>query len=179
MVMCSGVATTIGAGWSGTTPFGLSLVISSTCGAALYQIGVGRKHRELGLSSPQLIYQQSRLSGALLLPAILWMDHWQSWFDLSFSAFCTLLSTGLVASVVNLSQFLVIDSTSALTFNVASQLKTCAVIVIAWIFTNKSPTAIDYLGLVLTISGSTCYGYISLQERQRNNVAVTEKGGRV
>lgn len=174
-IMCTGVAATIHGGWATTTPFGLSLVASSTCAAALYQICIGLKHKELGLSSPQLVYQQSRLSGVLLLFAIPFLDQVVSPSKLTWSAISGLLGTGMLASVVNLSQFLVIESTSALTFNVASQLKTCLVLVIAWLVAEKPPSLVDYAGVVVTMVGSACYAYVALKERKQNSTNIEKR----
>lgn len=175
VLMCSGVAATIHAGWEQTSVIGLTLVVTSTCAAALYQIGIGIKHKSLGLSSPQLVYQQSRLSGLLLLFVIPFLDNFVSPTKLSWAAISGLIGTGILASIVNLSQFLVIESTSALTFNVASQLKTCLVLIIAWLIADKPPTMTDYVGVSVTMIGSALYAYIALSERKKASAVLPLK----
>lgn len=165
--ICSGVGLTVKGGWAATNSYGLALVIASTLAAGIYQIWVGRKHKELGLNSSQLLLNQAPVSAILLLPVIIFFDDISAFGQLDKHACFTIALTGVLAALVNLSQFLVIQTTSALTFNVVSQLKTCLVLVLAYISDGRQPSMFDYAGLVITTLGTCWYSALSMRQAAR------------
>lgn len=164
--ICSGVGLTIKGDWESVTALGLIIVILSTIAAAMYQIWIGQMHKRLDLSSSQLLYNQAPISVMLLLPAIPLLDNFTAPWNMPREAVLGVLLTGVLASIVNLSQFLVIQNTSALTFNVVSNLKTCCILVTAWIMQGKNPALIDCAGVGLTMLGTVWYSSISLMQQR-------------
>jgi len=69
----------------------------------------------------------------------------------------TWLVSGLVAAVINLTQFLIIGSTSVLTFNVVGIIKTVLTLVLAWWIEGKVVGLGDLCGVFLAIGGSFAY----------------------
>lgn len=61
----------------------------------------------------------------------------------------------------NLSQFLIIGRMSALTFNVASNVKTIIILTYGWISEGRVLTAVDALGIILALGGATFYSQLS------------------
>ena len=72
----------------------------------------------------------------------------------------TWLLSGFVAALINLSQFLIIGSTSVLTFNIIGIVKTCLVLVLGWWAEGKVIGLADIAGVLLAIAGSFAYAQI-------------------
>lgn len=61
----------------------------------------------------------------------------------------------------NLSQFLIIGRMSALTFNVASNVKTVIILSYGWVSEGRILTLTDSLGIILALGGATLYSQLS------------------
>jgi len=72
-----------------------------------------------------------------------------------------LFLSGLAAAALNLSQFLIIGRMSALTFNVASNVKTIIILTYGWVSEGRILTVKDSLGIVLALGGATLYSQLS------------------
>jgi solute carrier family 35 protein E3 len=65
-----------------------------------------------------------------------------------------------VAAVINLTQFLIIGSTSVLSFNVVGIVKTVLTLILAWWTEGKVVQFRDLLGVLLAVGGSFAYAQI-------------------
>lgn len=72
----------------------------------------------------------------------------------------TWIAGGFVAAIINLTQFLIIGTTSVLTFNVVGIVKTMVTLVLAWWTEGKVVGYSDALGVLLAIGGSFAYAQI-------------------
>ncbi|RXH75967.1 hypothetical protein DVH24_042754 [Malus domestica] len=71
-----------------------------------------------------------------------------------------IFSSGVMAFCLNFSIFYVIHSTTAVTFNVAGNLKVAVAVLVSWmIFKNPIP-ALNAVGCGITLLGCTFYGYV-------------------
>lgn len=71
-----------------------------------------------------------------------------------------IFSSGVLAFCLNFSIFYVIHSTTAVTFNVAGNLKVAVAVLVSWmIFKNPIP-ALNAVGCGITLLGCTFYGYV-------------------
>jgi len=70
------------------------------------------------------------------------------------------IAGGVVAAVINLTQFLIIGSTSVLTFNIIGICKTIITLSIAWWVEGKVISYRDAMGVTLAIGGSFVYTQI-------------------
>ncbi|BBG95641.1 EamA-like transporter family protein [Prunus dulcis] len=71
-----------------------------------------------------------------------------------------IFSSGVLAFCLNFSIFYVIHSTTAVTFNVAGNLKVAVAVLVSWmIFKNPIP-ALNAVGCGITLVGCTFYGYV-------------------
>ncbi len=61
----------------------------------------------------------------------------------------------------NLSQFLIIGRMSALTFNVASNVKTIIILTYGWVSEGRVLTLTDASGIILALGGATLYSQLS------------------
>uniref|UniRef100_A0A1D1Z9U0 UDP-galactose transporter 1 n=1 Tax=Anthurium amnicola TaxID=1678845 RepID=A0A1D1Z9U0_9ARAE len=83
------------------------------------------------------------------------------------SAVIIIFSSGVFAFCLNFSIFYVIHSTTAVTFNVAGNLKVAVAVIVSWlIFRNPIPS-LNAFGCAVTLSGCTFYGYVRHKLSQR------------
>jgi drug/metabolite transporter (DMT)-like permease len=69
--------------------------------------------------------------------------------------------SGLIANMLNLSQFLIIGRTSALTYNIISQVKTIVIVSGSWYLERKISSALDVAGVVFAVGGASAYAHYS------------------
>eukprot|EP00268_Persea_americana_P042310 TRINITY_DN42359_c2_g1_i1.p1 TRINITY_DN42359_c2_g1~~TRINITY_DN42359_c2_g1_i1.p1 ORF type:complete len:337 (+),score=22.16 TRINITY_DN42359_c2_g1_i1:281-1291(+) len=96
---------------------------------------------------------------ALLLEGAGVMD-WLHTHHSLLSSLLLIFSSGVMAFCLNFSIFYVIHSTTAVTFNVAGNLKVAVAVMVSWlIFRNPIP-ALNAIGCAVTLLGCTFYGYV-------------------
>ncbi|CEG83078.1 Putative Ribonuclease III [Rhizopus microsporus] len=79
--------------------------------------------------------------------------------SMNFSVFCALLLNGVIAFFLNVVSFTANKKTSALTMTVAGNVKQVLSIVLAVIIFDLSITAMNGLGIILTLAGGAWYRY--------------------
>ncbi|GMH17397.1 hypothetical protein Nepgr_019238 [Nepenthes gracilis] len=77
-----------------------------------------------------------------------------------FSSLVIVLSSGLLAFCLNFSIFYVIHSTTAVTFNVAGNLKVAVAVLVSWLIFRNPISALNAIGCAVTLVGCTFYGYV-------------------
>ncbi|XP_057987043.1 GDP-mannose transporter GONST5 isoform X2 [Hevea brasiliensis] len=85
------------------------------------------------------------------------------WFDTHQSVWSSLViifSSGVVAFCLNFSIFYVIHSTTAVTFNVAGNLKVAVAVMVSWLIFRNPISALNAVGCGITLLGCTFYGYV-------------------
>ncbi|KAI8475535.1 MAG: hypothetical protein J3K34DRAFT_365576, partial [Monoraphidium minutum] len=135
-----------------SNPLGAAVGLASTVVCALYQVLASKKQSDLGLNATQ----------PLGLPAPLGGGGWGGpgtllGYRFTAAAAVALLSSAALGLLVSLSAFLVIGSTSALTYNVASHLKTALIMAggVALFGDDASPAKLG--GLALAMVGIVVY----------------------
>lgn len=118
--VCIGVALT-NTGAAGTTTLGASIAVAAFTVTAFYQVWIGKKIKDFGLSSPQLLLNQAPIAVGLLALLAPFFDTLPNVEEIPRDTLVVLFLSGLAAASLNLSQFLIIGRMSALTFNVASK----------------------------------------------------------
>lgn len=76
------------------------------------------------------------------------------------SALIIIFSSGVLAFCLNFSIFYVIHSTTAVTFNVAGNLKVAVAVLVSWLIFRNPISALNAIGCTITLSGCTFYGYV-------------------
>eukprot|EP01104_Vermistella_antarctica_P015749 TRINITY_DN5238_c0_g1_i1.p2 TRINITY_DN5238_c0_g1~~TRINITY_DN5238_c0_g1_i1.p2 ORF type:complete len:194 (-),score=62.60 TRINITY_DN5238_c0_g1_i1:810-1391(-) len=107
----------------------------------------------------QLLLYQAPLSAATLILFIPLLEDPFEMVEFPFtsgSVFAILLS-GVLAFSVNLSTYLVIGNTSAITYNVVGYFKFCVVIVMGFILFQDPMTSRNMLGIGVTMAGVLAY----------------------
>jgi solute carrier family 35 protein E3 len=121
--VCVGVALTNSNGLQISHLVGILLAVAAFMVTAAYQIWIGKKLIDFGTSSPQLLLNQATISVGLLVFIAPFSDTILA-VNLRFiqpQTWLALVLSGLCAAVLNLSQFLIIGRTSALTVSLPAQ----------------------------------------------------------
>ncbi|KAM7514859.1 hypothetical protein LguiA_004442 [Lonicera macranthoides] len=77
-----------------------------------------------------------------------------------FSSLVIIFGSGVMAFCLNFSIFYVIHSTTAVTFNVAGNLKVAVAVTSSWLIFQNPISAMNALGCTITLVGCTFYGYV-------------------
>lgn len=97
-----------------------------------------------------------------------------NWFythDSIVPALTIILGSGVLAFCLNFSIFYVIHSTTAVTFNVAGNLKVAVAVLVSWSIFRNPISAMNAIGCGITLVGCTFYGYVRHLISQRQAAA--------
>ena len=130
---------------------------------AFYQIWIGKKITDLNVTAQQLLLNQAPVSVFLLAVIAPFTDTVPNFTLIPTNVLWTLFGSGILASVLNLSQFLIIGRTSALTFNIVSNLKTIMIVGLSWWMEARVPGLKDLVGVALALGGGYAYSQFSAQ----------------
>lgn len=147
-------------------------IIFAICGVfvtSFYQILVGSKQKQLGISSLQLLFYQAPISAFILGILILFLEPpWQSGNLLSFnwtlSSSLLVLSSCLTAFFVNITIYWVIGNTSAVTYNMFGHFKFVATLVGGYLIFKNDISNRQILGIILTCIGIGLYTKLKLSQ---------------
>jgi solute carrier family 35 protein E3 len=107
----------------------------------------------------------------LILPAIYYegadVQAWASKQDNIAVPLTVILVGGTLAFCLNFSLFYVIQATSAVTFNVAGNLKVAIAIIISWMIFRNPMGWLSWVGCTVTIVGCTFYGWVQQKIKAR------------
>lgn len=76
------------------------------------------------------------------------------------TALALVVFSGVLAFGLNFSLFFAIQATSAMTFNVAGNLKVALAILLGWLIFRNPVSYLNALGCTITVVGCTWYGYV-------------------
>ncbi|XP_072965233.1 UDP-galactose transporter 1 [Typha angustifolia] len=115
----------------------------------------------------------------LAVPAILLegtgVINWFYTHDSIFSTMVIIFSSGVLAFCLNFSIFYVIHSTTAVTFNVAGNLKVAVAVLVSWLIFRNPISAMNAVGCAVTLLGCTFYGYVRHMLSQQSAVPGTPR----
>ncbi|WCJ44634.1 golgi nucleotide sugar transporter 5 [Euphorbia peplus] len=98
------------------------------------------------------------------LPALLLEGNgvleWFSTHDSVMPAMVIIFISGVLAFCLNFSIFYVIHSTTAVTFNVAGNLKVAVAVLVSWLIFKNPIALLNAVGCGITLLGCTFYGYV-------------------
>jgi solute carrier family 35 protein E3 len=150
-----------------SNPFGTFVAIAAFSVTALYQIWIGKKIADLNVSPPQLLLNQAPVSVFILAFFVPFVDKIPDVGKIQTPVLWMVFWSGIVASLLNLSQFLIIGRTSALTFNIVSNLKTLMILGLSWYRESRIPTVQDTLGIFFAIGGAWAYAQLAQETSRR------------
>ncbi|PIA47368.1 hypothetical protein AQUCO_01400206v1 [Aquilegia coerulea] len=85
---------------------------------------------------------------------------WLQTHESLYSALVIIFGSGLLAFCLNFSIFYVIHSTTAVTFNVAGNLKVAFAVLVSWLIFRNPISGLNAAGCAVTLIGCTFYGYV-------------------
>lgn len=169
---------------------GLLVGFGSVIATALYQMWAGKKQKEMGLGSMQLLYEYVPLASALLGSLVLVAEPMGYTnptkdtiigYPYNFHALAAILISAVLGLLVNLSTFLVIGATSSLTYNVVGHIKTVIILTGGVFFFGDSMPPKKMFGIAVAMVGIVWYSQIKLTEARtallpsKNNDIPTSK----
>ncbi|KAJ3114882.1 hypothetical protein HK098_007133 [Nowakowskiella sp. JEL0407] len=135
---------------------------------SVYQIWVGTKQKELEANSMQLLYYQAPISAIMLLFIIPFVDNVTALQKYEFTGPATfwILISASLAFFVNISIFLVIGKTSAVTYNMVGHFKLCLIIIGGFILFGYTVDFKNLSGIFITLCGIYWYTDINLKSKR-------------
>ncbi|KAK8462671.1 hypothetical protein SEVIR_1G246200v4 [Setaria viridis] len=130
--------------------------------------------RKLKVSSTQLLYQSAPYQAAILFATGPFVDQLltdRSVFahKYTFPVVGFIVLSCLIAVSVNFSTFLVIGTTSPVTYQVLGHLKTCLVLSFGYTLLHDPFTVRNILGILVAIFGMALYSYFSVREGKKKS----------
>ncbi|CAI0589507.1 unnamed protein product [Linum tenue] len=111
------------------------------------------------------VYYMAPLATMILgVPAMLLEGNgvleWFHTHETIYSSLFIIFLSGVLAFCLNFSIFYVIHSTTAVTFNVAGNLKVAVAVLISWLIFRNPISAMNAVGCAITLGGCSFYGYV-------------------
>lgn len=169
--MCTGVIIT------GTTDFGVNFLgtmyaLANICCTSFYQIWCGSLQKSLEANPLQLQLYIAPLSALCIIPLMPIFDNYNLtdpksifYFQPTVNNLSAIMFTGVLALCVNVSIFLVIGKTSAVTYNVVGNGKTAFLFVIDFLVFHRPFEPANVFGMALTLTGVIWYTQLKLKAR--------------
>ncbi|XP_066379993.1 UDP-xylose transporter 1-like [Miscanthus floridulus] len=147
------------------------LAIATTC---VGQILTNTMQRKLKISSTQLLYQSAPYQAAILFATGPFVDHHLTGRSVfahvyTFPVVGFIILSCLIAVSVNFSTFLVIGTTSPVTYQVLGHLKTCLVLSFGYTLLHDPFTARNILGILVAMFGMALYSVFSVREGKKKS----------
>uniref|UniRef100_A0A0D9WQQ5 Sugar phosphate transporter domain-containing protein n=1 Tax=Leersia perrieri TaxID=77586 RepID=A0A0D9WQQ5_9ORYZ len=164
----------LGVGIASVTDLKLNLLGSVLSGLAIATTCVGQIKR-LKVSSTQLLYQSAPYQAAILFATGPFVDQLLTGRSVFAHKYTTpvlgfIMLSCLIAVSVNFSTFLVIGTTSPVTYQVLGHLKTCLVLSFGYILLRDPFNARNILGILIAIFGMALYSYFSVKESKKKAI---------
>jgi len=166
LVTCIGVSFTVNVA-AKTAASGVIVATMAFCSTALYQIWIGKKIEDFAVSAPQLLLNQAPISVLLLIPFVPFIDTMPDLSTVPADVLWSMFASGITASIYNLSQFLIIGRTSALTFNIVSHIKTILILSIGWYSEGKILAPKEWVGVLLALGGGWVYSHLAMKAKKQ------------
>ncbi|GJD07279.1 Solute carrier family 35 member E3 [Galdieria sulphuraria] len=146
--------------------FGLTGVVVTS----LYQVWCGTLQKSLEANPLQLQYYIAPLAALFLAPLLPILEDYKPsspfsifQFDFTVKSVSMILLSSLIAFCVNISIFMVIGKTSAITYNVLGHSKTCSIFLIGFLFFKQQFSWLNFSGIILTLWGVFWYTKLKLE----------------
>jgi solute carrier family 35, member E3 len=164
-VSCFGVMLTV-SDFAFSNVVGTIAAVLSFVVTAFYQIWIGKRIGDLNVSPVQLLMNQAPLSVVVLSSLVPFIDTKPDFATLDSGAVQLFIVSGFLAAGLNLSQFLIIGRTSALTFNIVSNVKNIVIISYGWHQAHKAIGLLDIGGISLALGGAFMYSWLCQRYKQ-------------
>jgi solute carrier family 35, member E3 len=161
-----------GAHVKSTSTAGVAFAFAGVIASSFYTVWIGNYQKKFDMSSMQLLFNQAPISAFLLLYVIPFTDQPPVWSEvpvykwkliamvrvLAFLNLDASLSadtpkSGVLASLINISQFYIVAGAGAVSSTVVGHIKTCSIVALGWAMSGRKACDRSLFGIVLAISG--------------------------
>lgn len=125
--------------------------------SGVYTVWVGTYQRKYDVNGFQLLYNQAPLGAVILLYAVPWTDKFPAVEQAPTNIWVLILLSGLLASMINLSQFYVIILAGAVESTVVGHAKTCLVVLVSAFTGGRIITDKAAMGIFLALISIFAY----------------------
>uniref|UniRef100_A0A7S0ZKQ4 Sugar phosphate transporter domain-containing protein n=1 Tax=Timspurckia oligopyrenoides TaxID=708627 RepID=A0A7S0ZKQ4_9RHOD len=191
--VCLGVVLT------SATDYRLNLIgtlyaIAGVLVTSFYQIWSGTLQKSLECDALQLQLYTSPMSAVFIMPFMPLFDNYSMnsslnsiWnYNYTQSNVLAILGTGVIAFLVNISIFLIIGKSSALTYNILGHAKTCFILITDFVFFGRPADVKGTSGILAAMGGVFWYTHLKLEKarlekeasmRQEKNLSPSGNSG--
>eukprot|EP00188_Purpureofilum_apyrenoidigerum_P006137 Plantae.Rhodophyta-Purpureofilum_apyrenoidigerum.ctg9014.p1 GENE.Plantae.Rhodophyta-Purpureofilum_apyrenoidigerum.ctg9014~~Plantae.Rhodophyta-Purpureofilum_apyrenoidigerum.ctg9014.p1 ORF type:complete len:344 (+),score=66.49 Plantae.Rhodophyta-Purpureofilum_apyrenoidigerum.ctg9014:198-1229(+) len=166
----------LGVTLTGATDFKLNLTGTMFATAnilctSFYQIWCGTLQKSLDADPLQLQLYTAPISALFVMPFMPILDNYSFTSEKSILRFpmtskiaMWILLTAVLAFAVNISIFMVIGKTSAVTYNVLGHFKTCTLLAMDYLAFGRKFEIKNFSGLVITLTGVVSYSQVKMRK---------------
>ncbi|KAI7074750.1 TPT-domain-containing protein [Hortaea werneckii] len=144
-----------------TSPLGVFFAFVSLFATATYSVWIKKYHQTTGCESAQLLLNQAPVSVLVMLYIIPFSDDVTVWKSVSASTWSVILISGVLACLLHISQFNIINRASPIASTVVGHAKTCLIIAIGWAYSGKALADGSMVGIVLAVGGIIAHSYVT------------------
>ncbi|WXC44746.1 hypothetical protein SNK03_004482 [Fusarium graminearum] len=148
-----------------TSQIGIVFALVGVFFSSLYTVWIAAFRKKLSISSMQLLLNQAPLSAFLLLYFIPWVDEFPVIKDVSISHWILIPFSGILAMLINISQFFIIAETGPIASTVVGHTKTCTIVVLSWAISGRVATDMSVVGLLTALAGIFSYSFVVLRQK--------------
>ncbi|KAG9654277.1 TPT-domain-containing protein, partial [Aureobasidium melanogenum] len=146
-----------GASTQSTSFLGVVFAMTGVVANSVYTVWIGYFHKKFELTSHQLLHNQSLCGAVTLLYFIPFIDSFPIWSEVPISRWILILFSGLCASAINLSQFVIIDGAGPVASTVVGHSKTLSIVALGWITSGHGADDKSLFGVVIAVGGILLY----------------------
>ncbi|KAK5135393.1 hypothetical protein LTR08_005335 [Meristemomyces frigidus] len=147
----------------GTSPLGVMFAFISLFATATYTVLIKKYHQTTGCESAQLLLNQAPVSVLVMMYIIPFSDDVTVWHTVPLSTWAIILLSGVLACLLHISQFLIIDGAGPVASTVVGHFKTCLIISIGWIYSQKPLKDGSMVGILLAVGGIVAYSWVNMK----------------
>ncbi|KAF2218087.1 hypothetical protein CERZMDRAFT_31832 [Cercospora zeae-maydis SCOH1-5] len=136
-----------------TRPLGVFFALTGVLASSLYTVWIKFYHGKLECSSMQLLMNQAPVSVVMMLYVIPFSDDVTVWREVGRGVYGLIGVSGLLACLINLSQFVIINEAGPVSSTVVGHFKTCLVIAMGCMVSGKSLLDGSLVGIALAVGG--------------------------
>ncbi|KAL9126171.1 MAG: hypothetical protein Q9217_004733 [Psora testacea] len=134
-----------------TGALGVIVALGSVFISGVYTVWVGTYQRRYEVNGFQLLFNQAPIGGVVLLYVVPWTDKFPALDKAPLNVWWMILFSGILASLINVSQFFIIGGAGAVESTVVGHLKTCLIVVIGAFTGGRIITDKAALGIMLAL----------------------------
>eukprot|EP00168_Porphyra_purpurea_P018697 TRINITY_DN709_c0_g1_i2.p1 TRINITY_DN709_c0_g1~~TRINITY_DN709_c0_g1_i2.p1 ORF type:complete len:336 (-),score=126.56 TRINITY_DN709_c0_g1_i2:1577-2584(-) len=160
---------------------GTAFAVAGVLVTSFYQIGAGTLQRSLDCSALQLQLYTAPMSALFIMPFVPLFDNWRPssptsiWeYEFGTTNLLVIGLTGVLAFLVNVSIFLVIGRSSAVSYNTLGHFKTCFILISDFVLFSRPLDVRSAAGILMTMVGVFWYTHLKLDKVRREKEAVDQ-----